>query len=73
MLNAPTLAASKMNKGVMDSAAEAAAAPIHLNAKEAIPTRQCLEEMGHPQPAARARAAKGFASSCDAIYFLSLG
>ena len=35
------------SKDVMDSAAKAEVAAIHLNAKEAIPIRHCLEEMGH--------------------------
>lgn len=51
----------------MGSAAEAEAAAIHMNAKEAIPIRQCLEEMGHPKPPARIRTdnatAKGFISN----------
>ena len=38
-----------------------------MNAKEAIPIRQCLEEMGHPQPATRIRTdnatAKGFVNN----------
>lgn len=67
MLNAPILALPKVAKGAMGSAAEAEAAAIHMNAHEAAPARQCLEEMGHSQPAARARAgnaaAKGLASS----------
>ena len=50
----------------MGSAAEAEAAAIHMSAKEAIPIRQCLEEMGHQQPATRIRTdnatAKGFAN-----------
>ena len=65
MLNAPILVA-KVIKGVMDSAAEAEVAAIHLNAKEAVTIRQHLEEMGHPQPATRIRtddaAAQGFAN-----------
>jgi len=67
MFNAPILVLSKVIKGVMDSAAEAEVAALHMNAHEAVPIRQCLEEMGHPQPAARMRAgnatAKGFASN----------
>lgn len=51
----------------MGSAAKAEAAAAHLKAKESTPARQCSEEMGHPQPAARIRAgntaAKGFASN----------
>ena len=44
MFNAPILVVSKVIKDVMDSAAEA----IHLNAKEAVSIRQCLEEIGAP-------------------------
>ena len=66
-LNAPIFALAKATKGAMGSAAEAEAAATHMNAKEAIPARQCLEEMGWAQPPARARAgsaaAGGFASS----------
>ena len=51
----------------MGSAAEAEVAAIHENAQEAIPICQCLEDMGHPQPAARIRTdnatAKGFANN----------
>ena len=57
---------SKVIKGAMDSAAEAEVAAIHLNAKDAAPIRQCLGEMGHPQPATRMcadnAAAQGFAN-----------
>ena len=66
MFNAPILVVSKVIKPAMGSAAEAEVAAIHLNAKEAVSARQCLEEMGHPQPATRMRAgnvaAQGFAS-----------
>ena len=48
----------------MGSAAEAEVAALHLNAQEAIPTRVCLEELGHKQPATIIRTdnqtAKGF-------------
>ena len=64
LFNAPILVLAKVITGVMDSAAEAEVAAIHMNAKEAIPIRQCLEEMGHHQPATRIRTdnatAKGF-------------
>ena len=67
LFNAPILVISKVIKGVMGSAAEAEVAAIHLNAKEAIPMRQCLEEMGHEQPATRIRTdnatAKGFVNN----------
>ena len=48
----------------LGSAAEAEVAAMHLGAQGAIPIRQALEGMGHPQPATRVRAgnatAKGF-------------
>ena len=66
MFNAPILVVSKVIKPAMGSAAEAEVAAIHLSAKEAASARQCLEEMGHPQPATRMRAgnaaAQGFAN-----------
>ena len=34
----------------MSSAAEAELGALYINAREAIPQRQCLEEMGHKQP-----------------------
>ena len=67
MLSAPAIALSEVIKGVMDSAAEAEVAAIHLNAKEAVAIRQHLEEMGHPQPATRIRTdnatTKGFVNN----------
>ena len=41
---------AKMIKNVVSSAAEAEIAGIFTNAKEAVPTKLTLEEMGHPQP-----------------------
>ena len=35
----------------MASAAEAEVGVLYTNAQEALPMRQCLEELGHPQPA----------------------
>ena len=65
--NAPILVMSKVIKHVMGSAAEAEVAAIHLNAQEAITIRQCLQDMGHPQPATRIRTdnatAKGFVNN----------
>ena len=62
--NAPISVLAKVIENVMGSAAEAEVAAIHMNAHEAIPIRQCLEEMGHPQPATRIgtdkATAKGF-------------
>ena len=69
LFDAPTLALAKVIKNVMGSAAEAEVAALHLNAQEAIPVRQALEEMGHPlpQPPTRIRTdnatAKGFANN----------
>ena len=53
--NAPVLSLAKVIKNVMGSAAEAELAALHMNAQEAIPIRQCLEELGHPQPPTRLR------------------
>ena len=36
---------------MVSSAAEAEIAAVFMNAKEAVPIRQNLEELGHPQPA----------------------
>ena len=41
---------AKMTKNVVSSAAEAEIAGIFTNAKEAVPIKLTLEEMGHPQP-----------------------
>ena len=38
-------------KNVVSSAAEVEIAAVFMNAKEAVPIRQNLEELGHPQPA----------------------
>ena len=40
----------KIIKHVMSSAAKAEVGTMLLNAREAIPIRKCLENMGHPQP-----------------------
>ena len=37
-------------KAVMSSAAEAEIGAMYINAREAVPARKALEEMGHPQP-----------------------
>ena len=37
-------------KDVMSSAAEAEIGAMYINAREAVPARKALEEMGHPQP-----------------------
>ena len=41
---------AKLIKNVVSSAAEAEIAAVFMNAKEAVPIKQTLEEMGHPQP-----------------------
>jgi len=50
--NGAILNISKILKAVMSSAAEAELGALYINAREAIPMRQLLEEMGHKQPAA---------------------
>ena len=40
----------KIMKNVMSSAAEAEIGSTFLTARDALPLRVCLEEMGHPQP-----------------------
>ena len=41
---------AKIIKHAMSSAAEAEVGAMFLNAREAIPIRKRLENMGHPQP-----------------------
>ena len=41
---------AKILKAVMSSAAEAEVGALFINAREVIPIRQTLEEMGHKQP-----------------------
>ena len=48
--NGQILVLAKIIKHVMSSAAEAEVGAMFLNAREAIPIRKCLENMGHPQP-----------------------
>jgi hypothetical protein len=48
--NGAVLNISKILKAVMSSAAEAELGALYINAREAIPMRQLLEEMGHKQP-----------------------
>ena len=48
--NGPILVLAKIIKHVMSSAAEAEVGAMFLNAREAIPIRKFLENMGHPQP-----------------------
>ena len=49
--NGALLVLAKVIKNVMASAAEAEVRALYTNAQEALPMRQCLEELGHPQPA----------------------
>ena len=49
--NGPVLVLAKIIKNVMSSAAEAELVALFMNAQEMVPMRQCLEEMGHKQPA----------------------
>jgi hypothetical protein len=48
--NGAVLNISKILKAVMSSAAEAELGALYINAREAIPIRQLLTEMGHKQP-----------------------
>mmetsp|Transcript_2562 Transcript_2562/g.5252 ORF Transcript_2562/g.5252 Transcript_2562/m.5252 type:complete len:157 (-) Transcript_2562:130-600(-) len=48
--NGPILVLAKIIKNVMASAAEAEVGALYTNAQEAIAIRQCLIELGHPQP-----------------------
>jgi hypothetical protein len=48
--NGAILNISKILKAVMSSAAEAELGALYINAREAIPIRHLLEEMGHKQP-----------------------
>ncbi|OEU20461.1 hypothetical protein FRACYDRAFT_181335 [Fragilariopsis cylindrus CCMP1102] len=50
LFNGPILVLAKIIKNVMASAAEAEVAGIYLNATEAVSERNCLIDMGHPQP-----------------------
>ena len=49
-LNGPIHSLSKILKNVVSSAAEAEITATFENCKEAVMTRQTLEEMGHPKP-----------------------
>ena len=48
--NGAVLTIAQIIKAVMSSAAEAEVGALFINAREAIPARAALEEMGHPQP-----------------------
>ena len=48
--NGSVLTVAKIIKSGMSSAAEAELSALFINCREAIPSRQALEEMGHKQP-----------------------
>jgi len=48
--NGAVLNVASIIKAVMSSAAEAELGALYINAREAVPMRITLEEMGHPQP-----------------------
>jgi hypothetical protein len=48
--NGAVLNIAQIIKAVMSSAAEAEIGAMYINAKQAVPARKTLEEMGHPQP-----------------------
>lgn len=48
--NGAVLTVSQIIKAVMSSAAEAELGALYINAREAVPARRLLKEMGHPQP-----------------------
>eukprot|EP00804_Cyclotella_cryptica_P030801 CCRYP_015061-RD/>CCRYP_015061-RD protein AED:0.55 eAED:0.46 QI:0/-1/0/1/-1/0/1/0/98 len=48
--NRAVLTISQIIKVVMSSAAEAELGALYINARETIPLRHLLEEMGHKQP-----------------------
>ena len=49
--NGPVHTLCKTIKNIMSSAAEAELGALYMNAREAVPIRQSLTELGHPQPA----------------------
>ena len=67
VFNAPIPVLAKAIKNVVGSAAEAEVAAPHMNAQEATPMRQALEEMGHQQSPTRVltdnATAKGFVNN----------
>ncbi len=48
--NGAILTIAQIIKAVMSPAAEAEVGALYINCREAIPTQQTLEFMGHPQP-----------------------
>ena len=51
LFNGPLLVLAKIIKNVMSSAAESEVGGLYMNAREDVPIRTTLIEMGHPQPA----------------------
>jgi hypothetical protein len=51
IINGAIYALTKLIKNVMSSAAEAEVAGLFMNAKELLPMRTSLDELGHTQPA----------------------
>ncbi len=50
LFNGPIYILTKLIQAVMPSAAEAECGGLYLNAKESVPIRNTLIELGHPQP-----------------------
>ena len=48
--NGAVLNIAQLIKAVMSSASEAKLGALYINAREAVPIRQLLTEMGHAQP-----------------------
>jgi hypothetical protein len=48
--NGAVLTIAQIIRAVMSSGAEAEVGAMFINAREAIPARKTLEELGHPQP-----------------------
>ncbi len=48
--NGAILTIAQIIKAVMSSAAEAEVSALYINCREAVPARQTLEFLGHPQP-----------------------
>ena len=48
--NGAIITISQIIKAVMSSSAEAELGALFINSQEAVPQRQLLKEMGHPQP-----------------------
>ena len=52
LFNGSLLVLAKIIKNIMSSAAESEVGDLYMNAREDVPIRTTLIEMGHPQPAA---------------------